>query len=305
MTKRESETAIHVENVSKRYGHIDALRDLTLTVEAGEIFGLVGANGAGKTTLIKILTGILRPDAGHVRVLGLDPRGDSHRLRAQIGYMPQESALYEDLTAVENVRFFAAGQRLQHATARADEVLAFVDLAGRRRDLAHTFSGGMKQRLSLACALVHRPRLLLLDEPSTGVDPKLRENMWAHFRKLTRNGATILMSTHQMDEVQHCDRAAIMRAGRVLACDTPRGLLARGAADVTIWRHGRSGQGGDEEAQPGGSVEAQPGSSVERHTLADYPTQLPRLLGADGVRRIEVVEPTLEQIVLDLIEEEK
>lgn len=285
----QPEIAIHVENASKAYGRIDALRDLSVTVHAGEIFGLVGANGAGKTTLIKVLTGILRPDAGRARVLGLDPRNDSHQLRAQIGYMPQEAALYEDLTALENVRFFAAGQHLAHAAARADEVLAFVDLAGRQRDLAHTFSGGMKQRLSLACALVHRPRLLLLDEPSTGVDPKLRESLWAHFRELADGGATILMSTHQMDEVQHCDRAAIMRNGHVLACDTPRGLLSRGAAAVAIWRNG----------------DAQPGSSVERHTLSDYPTQLPRLLGVDGaIRRIEVVEPTLEQIVLDLIEEE-
>lgn len=287
-----NETAIHVENVAKTYGRIHALRDLTLTVHPGEIFGLVGANGAGKTTLIKILTGILRPDAGRVRVLGLDPRRDAHQLRAQIGYMPQESALYEDLTALENVRFFAAGHRLAHAdadsaaAARAADVLAFVDLAGRQRDLAHTFSGGMKQRLSLACALVHRPRLLLLDEPSTGVDPKLRESMWAHFRELAEEGATILLSTHQMDEVQHCDRAAIMRDGRVLACDTPRGLLTRGAASVAIWRD-----------------DAQQAGAAERHTLADYPTQLPRLLGLGDVQRIEVVEPTLEQIVLELIEE--
>lgn len=288
-----NETAIHVENVSKSYGRIEALNDLTLTVRAGEIFGLIGANGAGKTTLIKILTGILRPDAGRVRVLGLDPRGEAHQLRAQVGYMPQESALYEDLTALENVRFFAAGHRLPSAgndaasaAARADEILAFVDLAGRQRDLAHTFSGGMKQRLSLACALVHRPRLLLLDEPSTGVDPKLRESMWAHFRELAEGGATILLSTHQMDEVQHCDRAAIMRDGRILACDTPRGLLTRGAASVAIWRN-----------------DAQQAGAAERHTLADYPTQLPRLLNLDDVQRIEVVEPTLEQIVLNLIEE--
>ena len=278
----QNESAIHVENVSKTYGRIQALNDFTLTVHPGEIFGLVGANGAGKTTLIKILTGILRPDAGRVRVLGLDPRAQAHRLRAQIGYMPQESALYEDLTALENVHFFAAGQHLANASARADEVLSFVGLAGRRRDLAHTFSGGMKQRLSLACALVHRPRLLLLDEPSTGVDPKLRESLWAHFRQLADGGATILLSTHQMDEVQHCDRAAIMRDGHILACDTPRGLLARGAAAVTIWRDGDG----------------------ERHTLSDYPTQLPRLLGVDdAIRRIEVIEPTLEQVVLDLIEE--
>ena len=278
----QPETAIQIEKVSKAYGRIQALRDLSLTVERGEIFGLVGANGAGKTTLIKILTGILRPDAGRVRVLDLDPQEDAHRLRAQIGYMPQESALYEDLTARENVRFFAAGQRLAQATARADEVLSFVELTERQRDLAHTFSGGMKQRLSLACALVHQPRLLLLDEPSTGVDPKLRESLWAHFRELADGGATIVMSTHQMDEVLHCDRAAIMRDGAVLACDTPRGLLARGAASVAVWRD----------------------DGVERHTLADYPTQLPRLLGVDEeVQRIEVMEPTLEQIVLNLIEE--
>jgi ABC-2 type transport system ATP-binding protein len=275
-----TEVAISVAGVRHRYGQLLALDELDLQVAPGEIFGLVGANGAGKTTLIKILVGILRPETGTVRVLGLDPVRDAVALRAQIGYMPQTPALYDDLTASENLRFFAAA----HAGARAatklvDAALREVGLLDRQNDLFHTLSGGMKQRLSLACALLRRPRLLLLDEPTTGVDPSLRARLWSYLRARAAAGATVLLSTHQMDEVGHCDRVAIIRNGRVLACDTPGRLLARGAATVTLWRDG----------------------APEEHRLYDYPEELPSLLGLQQVTRLEVALPSLEDIVLDLI----
>jgi ABC-2 type transport system ATP-binding protein len=275
--------AIIVNDVHKRYGNIEALSGLSLTVNEGEILGLLGANGAGKTTLIKVLIGMIRANAGSVSVLGLDPIQQAHEMRRQIGYMPQSPALYEDLSARDNVRFFARARKVDDLEKRLDEVFEFVNLAERQHDQVYGFSGGMKQRVSLACALVHKPRLLFLDEPSTGVDPKLRESLWSHFRELAEGGATILLSTHQMDEAFHCDRVALMRSGTVLACDAPRGLMARGKARVTIWRDGEK----------------------QTDVVDHYADQLPGLLGLDSsVNRIEIEEDSLEDVVLALIDAE-
>jgi ABC-2 type transport system ATP-binding protein len=272
--------SIVVENVSKNYGRIQALDGLSLSVQEGEIFGLLGANGAGKTTLIKVLIGALKADAGDVLVLGLDPTNDKFELRPQVGYMPQQPALYDDLSAHENVRFFGTARHIPNLSKRVDEILEFVNLGERATDPVHGFSGGMKQRVSLACALVHKPRLLLLDEPSTGVDPKLRESLWSHFTDMAKQGVTIVVCTHQMDEAFHCDRVAVMRAGKVLATDAPRKLLERGKAQVTLWRDG----------QP------------TTHLLHNYRDELPEMLGiTDRISRMEIQEDTLEDVVLSLI----
>ena len=280
------EDALRVAGVQKRYGRVTALDGVSLAVRRGEIFGLLGANGAGKTTLIKILVGAARPDAGTVTVLGLDPARQARALRRQIGYMPQAPALYEDLSPRENVRFFGRAHPLERPEERIDEVLAFTGLRERERDPVYGFSGGMKQRVSLACALVHRPRMLFLDEPTAGVDPKLREAFWQHFRDLAERGATLVVSTHLMDEALFCDRLAIMRDGAVLACDTPRNLLRRGRTLVSIWR----------------------GERVERRLVTDYPRQLPALLRPyqldPAIDRIEIEEDTLDTVVLDLIDEQ-
>jgi ABC-2 type transport system ATP-binding protein len=272
--------AIEVQNVFKQYGTVQALDGLSLEVQEGEIFGLLGANGAGKTTLIKVLVGALQADEGHVRVLGLDPDKQKHELRPKVGYMPQQAALYDDLSARDNVRFFGTARQIPNLKQRVDEVLEFLNLGDRAGDPVHDFSGGMKQRVSLACALVHQPRLLLLDEPSTGVDPKLRESLWSHFHDLTKQGVTIVVSTHQMDEAFHCDRVAVMRGGVVLAEDAPRGLLARGQSEVTLWHNGDS----------------------QTHQLTNYRHELPELLGVQSrVDKIEIYEDTLEDVVLNLI----
>ncbi|GIV95632.1 MAG: hypothetical protein KatS3mg057_0289 [Herpetosiphonaceae bacterium] len=280
---KESASAISVSGLRKLYGRFEALKDVSLTVERGEIFGLLGANGAGKSTLIKVLVGSLKPSAGSVQVLGLDPIKQAQLLRRQIGYMPQVPALYEDLSPRDNVRFFGKAHGLANLERRIDEVLEFVNLRSRERDPVYSFSGGMKQRVSLACALIHAPRLLLLDEPSAGVDPKLREAFWQHFRELAANGVTLLVSTHQMDEAFHCDRVAIMRDGLFLACDTPKNLMRRGRAQISIWR----------------------GAEVDRHAVTNYAEQLPGILRRynldPSITRVEIEEDTLEAIVLDMI----
>lgn len=276
------ENVIEIDGLRKQYGHIEALKGLSLHVAEGEIFGLLGANGAGKSTLIKALVGVTRSSGGTLRVLGRNPATESRKLRHEVGYMPQAPALYEDLSPRDNIRFFARAHRIPNLSERIDEVLNFTDLHDRQHDPVHGFSGGMKQRVSLACALVHEPRLLLLDEPSAGVDPKLREAFWQHFHKLTARGVTILISTHQLDEVTHCDRAAIMRAGEVLACDTPHGLLDRGRTHVTLSQNGTS----------------------HTETIDHAAESLPHLLGvADRWDRIEVRADTLEDVVLRLIDD--
>lgn len=278
--------AVEARDIRKRYGNAVALDGISITVERGEVFGLLGANGAGKTTLIKILAGAARATGGTARVLALDPATEALVLRRQLGYMPQAAALYEDLSPRDNVRFFAAPHFVPNLDARVDEVLEFTDLRAREREPVYRFSGGMKQRVSLACALVHRPDILFLDEPTAGVDPRLRETFWRHFRDLAASGVTIFLSTHLMDEALLCDRLAIVRDGALLACDTPRSLLARGVTQVSIWR----------------------GSTVRREAIADVATRLPQLLRADGldpdVTRIDLDADTLETIVLRMIEEQ-
>ena len=270
-------------DVHKRYKQVSALAGINLVVERGEIFGVLGPNGAGKTTLIKALVGSSRPNSGSVRVLGLDPRGAPAAVRRQIGYMPQAPALYEDLSPRHNLRFFGRAHGVETLEKRIDDTLDLIGLRARENDAVYGFSGGMKQRLSLACALLHEPKVLFLDEPTAGVDPKLREVFWQHFRDLASRGVTLLVSTHQMDEALLCHRLAILRAGRVLVSETPAELLRRGQSRVRVWR----------------------GEQFEETTMLDYRDQLPRLLQRSGldpaVRRIEVEHDSLDTIVLSLI----
>ena len=222
-----------MEGVRKTFGSISALDGLSLSVRPGMIYGLLGPNGSGKTTLIRALAGLIRADAGTVRVLGQAPRAAV--AAGAVGYMTQAAALYGELSIDENLRFFAALQGVPAAesTARIDAALSAVALLDRRRSVVGTLSGGMRTRVSLAATLLHRPALLLLDEPTVGVDPALRRDCWEHFRALARAGATILVSSHVMDEAARCDRLGLIRAGRLLAEGTVAELCARaGTADL-------------------------------------------------------------------------
>ncbi|MFQ5812854.1 MAG: ABC transporter ATP-binding protein [Anaerolineae bacterium] len=218
------DTIVKTKELSKHFGPIRAVDGLNLAVQAGEIYGLLGPNGSGKTTLIRLITGLLKPTSGSVTVLG--QAMPSKAVLAQVGYMTQVSALYEDLTLQENVAFFA--EMCGGASrVRIDEVVALADLQDRAGSLVRTLSGGMKQRTSLACALVHRPRLLLLDEPTVGVDPQLRATFWSYFRRLAGEGVTLVVSSHVMDEAERCDRLGFMRQGRLLAEGTAAELRAQ------------------------------------------------------------------------------
>ena len=272
--------AVELAHAGKRYGRIEALKSIDLTIRSGEIFGLLGPNGAGKTTLIRLLTGSTAPTSGSAKILGQAPRS----VRSQIGYMPQAPALYEDLSPRDNLRFFGRAHSIKSIESRIDELLDFSNLREREHDPVYAFSGGMKQRVSLACALVHRPRVLLLDEPTAGVDPRLRAEFWKHFRALAGAGATLLISTHQMDEAVLCDRLAVLSDGCVLACDTPRELLHRGRATIRVWR----------------------GAEVETTLVDNYRDALPGVLRPynldPSVTRIEIEQETMDHVVLSLIE---
>jgi ABC-2 type transport system ATP-binding protein len=223
--------AVEATDVHKRFGQVKALAGLTLSIHEGEIYGLLGPNGSGKTTLIRCLAGLLRPDAGRLAVFGVAPRVAVSAGR--VGYMTQGPALYADLTVDENLRFFAALHGVADVDRRIEESLRTVDLLDRVRSVVGSLSGGMRTRVSLASTLLHDPRLLLLDEPTVGVDPVLRRDFWTHFRGLAKKGVTILVSSHVMDEAARCDRLGLIRGGVVLAEGSANDLTARaGTSDL-------------------------------------------------------------------------
>ena len=216
--------SVETIRLNKAFGAIRAVAELDLQVQAGEIYGLLGPNGSGKTTLMRLLVGLAKADKGEVRVLGrLMP---DRALLAEVGYMTQAEALYSDLTARENVLFFAALSGVRTASW-IGEALELVELEARANDLVSSLSGGLRRRVSLACALVHRPRLLILDEPTVGVDPQLRVAFWEHFRRLAETGVTLVISSHVMDEAGRCDRLGFMREGRLIAEGSPDELRQR------------------------------------------------------------------------------
>jgi len=210
-----------MNGVEKRYGRIEALAGLGFDVRRGEMFGLIGADGAGKTTAIRLLCGLLRPDAGRISVLGLDPRHAHRQLTAKVGYLSQRFSLYGDLSVDENIAFFAEIHGLVRYGARRTRLLELTGLLPFRTRLADRLSGGMKQKLALACTLVHEPRVILLDEPTTGVDPVSRREFWKLLAEFLRQGITIIVSTPYLDEAERCHRVALLHEGRLLDLDNP------------------------------------------------------------------------------------
>ncbi|MEN8240386.1 MAG: ABC transporter ATP-binding protein [Chloroflexota bacterium] len=278
-------TTIVISDLHKAYGQVQAVAGISQQIDCGQIFGLLGPNGAGKTTLIRLLIGSTKATSGSISVLGLDPIRQKSALRRLIGYMPQTPTLYEDLTAYENIRFFGQAHPIANLADRVREVIEFVGLSERATDQVYKFSGGMKQRVSLACALVHQPQLLFLDEPTSGIDPKLREAFWAHFHQLTADGVTIILSTHQMDEAMNCDQLGVLYQGAFLAADSPRNLLLGSQTKIIV----------------------QKGAVREAYQVANTREELPSVLQQYGldpaVSQIAVEEDTLESVVLGMIQQ--
>ena len=218
--------AITLDHVVKRFGTTEAVRELSLSVGTGEMFGLIGPDGAGKTTTIRMICGLLRSDSGRITVLGHDPIRDHRALTGSVGYLSQRFSLYGDLSIDENIAFSAEIHGLRHYTDRRNRLLDMTQLTPFRSRLADNLSGGMKQKLALACTLVHEPSLVLLDEPTTGVDPISRREFWKLLSEFRAEGVTIVMATPYLDEAERCSRVALIHEGRLLADDTPDALRA-------------------------------------------------------------------------------
>ncbi len=225
-----SALAVETRGLGKRFDSVEAVRALDLTVREGEMFGLVGPDGAGKTTTIRMLCGVLGPTSGQASVLGYDLVREVDEIKIRIGYLSQKFSLYGDLTVDENIEFFAGIHLVPDFRRRREELLEFTRLTPFRGRLAERLSGGMRQKLALACTLIHTPRLIFLDEPTTGVDPVSRRDFWTILSSLLRSGITIVMATPYMDEAERCSRVGLLGGGKLLAADTPHNikLLMRG-----------------------------------------------------------------------------
>jgi len=293
-----AELAIHARGLAKSFGDRQAVRDLSIDVPTGTIYGFLGPNGSGKTTTIRMLCGLLTPDAGEGACLGYDLLRETAKIKRDVGYMPQRFGLYDDLTVRENLEFVARMYDLPRPRQAAKEMIARMGLGDRERQLAGQLSGGWKQRLTLASCILHEPRLLLLDEPTAGVDPKARREFWDEIHALSRNGITVLVSTHYTDEAQRCDQIGYMSAGRLLVHGSVDDVVR--SAGIAAWRI----SGPDVElliaaikSLPG--VETAALFGTELHVAGSDVDLVERGLGEIRRQhgcRVERTEPTLEDV---------
>jgi ABC-2 type transport system ATP-binding protein len=305
-----SADAVRFTGVAKKFDATVALAGLTFDVRRGEMFGLIGPDGAGKTTAIRLLCGLLHPDAGTVRVLGVDPVGQRAEVTQGVGYLSQRFSLYGDLTIDENVEFFAELHGVEDYLPRREQLLEMTRLTPFRDRLASKLSGGMKQKLALACTLVHEPALVVLDEPTTGVDPISRREFWKLLSEFLARGVTIVMSTPYLDEAERCTRVALMHEGQVLAVDEPgrlRQQLSGGLVEV-VAAHAAAAV--DAVAALDGVVDARTfGDRLHVRLARDgtaavdaFATALRPLLADADVR---TVEPSLEDVFIATLEEKE
>ena len=297
--------AIDVQGLSKRFGALQAVDNISLQIEQGHITGVLGPNGSGKTTTLRMLCGLLTPDNGSGQVLGLDFPAEARAIKRQTGYMTQRFSLYEDLTIEENLAFIARVYSLDRISERVDEQLENLGLTNRRKQLAGTLSGGWKQRLALAAAVMHEPRLLLLDEPTAGVDPQARRDFWDAIHRLADQGITVMVSTHYMDEAERCHEIAYIFNGRLIARGTAEEVI-RQSGLVTFEAEGpRADRLSRELAGKQGVCSVAPfGQTL--HVSGTDRGELERLIAPyrrDPYRWTEV-EPTLEDVFIRLLHRE-
>ena len=301
---------IEVSGLEKRFGALKAVGGLSFAVQPGEIFGLVGPDGAGKTTTMRMLASVMKPDAGSIIIDGIDVLAFPEQAKRHVSYMPQRFGLYDDLTVDENIRFYADLFEVPPLVwrARADAMLAAADMTPFRKRLAGQLSGGMKQKLGLTCSLVHTPRVLLLDEPTTGVDPMSRREFWQILYSLRGEGVAMLISTAYLDEAERCDRLAMLHEGAMMYCDTPAGLKAHmpGAMLEIVTAEPRRAQDAV-RALPGvlGVLLVGIGIHVHLDRIERRP-QVTAALEAAGVAvsASEEVAPSIEDLFVALLEQQ-
>jgi ABC-2 type transport system ATP-binding protein len=308
MTTATPSTVIRAARVSRAFGHVDAVMNLDLDIRTGEIFGLVGPDGAGKTTVMRMLAGVLLPDSGSIELAGVDVVAEPERAKSLLSYMPQRFGLYEDLSVDENIFFygelFAVPREARRR--RGAELLEAAGMTPFRRRLAGALSGGMKQKLGLVCALIHTPSVLLLDEPTTGVDPVSRRDFWGILYKLREEGVTIVLSTAYMDEAERCSRLALLHGGRIRQCDTPS-RLKRNMTGVLLAIIGRDPRAMHTlvESMPGvfGALLMGDRVHVRVDDAALRSDQIREMLRAHDMEplRIERIEPSIEDVFVALV----
>ena len=313
MTGAASELAVETRGLTRRFGKVVAVDHLDLQVRRGELYGFLGPNGAGKSTTLRMLCGILQPSEGDGWVLGIDLRREPERIKSAIGYMSQRFSLYDDLTVDENLAFYARIYEVPRAErgARITQMMRLADLVGRERQLAGQLSGGYRQRLALSCALVHRPRLIFLDEPTAGVDPVSRRTFWALIRHLADGGTTIVVTTHYMDEAELCDTLGFIYQGRLIAQGPPARIksetFARDVLELEVDETARAAEAlGDWDAieevvrvgarlriilAPGGPAPEVVASTLQARGI--------------GVRWIRAVEPSVEDLFVSFVDKER
>jgi ABC-2 type transport system ATP-binding protein len=307
---RLMEYAIEISGLTKKFGDFVAVDNLDLRVRVGEIFGFLGPNGAGKTTTIRMMCGLMRQSKGTIRIYGYSIPEERSELIKITGYMAQRFSLYEDLSVYENMEFFGKlyGLNGENLRSRIRELLEFLDLKDVKDRLAGRLSGGMKQRLALGVALIHRPKLLVLDEPTAGVDPPIRRAFWEYLRGLNKEGTTILVTTHYMDEAENCDRIGLMNRGRLVAEGTPKELKRRvfGGDLVQVVLEGYIQGGVIKDFLNVKDLKYVGGETVLRIILKDASKELPsmlRRLDSMGlkVQSAEPINVTLEEVFIELV----
>lgn len=311
MSGESREVVIRARQLTKRFGKLAAVDHLDLTIRRGEVYGFLGPNGSGKSTTIRMLCGLLLPTEGEIEVLGLSIPKDAEALRRRMGYMTQKFSLYDDLTVGENLRFVAKIHGLVGATidARCAELYAQYDLESLRDRLAGTMSGGQRQRLALAAAVLHKPELLFLDEPTSAVDPQSRREFWDSLFALAATGTTLLVSTHYMDEAERCHRLAVLDSGRLVADGTPRELMDAlpGRALLVESEVPRQAQA-LLAASPLVRFSAQVGTSLRVLAVdeVDVQARVGRALSDAGIRaQVTPTEPNLEDVFVDVTQHAK
>jgi len=298
---------IEVRELTRRFGSFVAVDHVSFDVREGEIFGYLGANGAGKSTTIRMMCGLLSPSSGTARVAGIDVGRDPERVKRVIGYMSQKFSLYPDLQVLENLEFFAGMYGLggRQFDRRADDLLALMSLSSVRRARTSDLPGGYRQRLALACSILHEPRILFLDEPTAGVDPSARRDFWRLVRSLAAQGTTVLVTTHYMDEAEYCDRVGLMVDGKLAALDTPAGLKEHFIKDAMLEVHTVDDRLRSSISQMPGVRSVEPFGSAwhvrVRHDMSI--DQIVDAIVALGVSRVDVesVSPTLEDVFLEVV----
>jgi ABC-2 type transport system ATP-binding protein len=305
------QTLIDVHDLQRAFGDIHAVDGISFSVSAGEIYGMVGPDGAGKTTTMRLLCGALKADSGRVTIDGIDLADQPEQVRERIGYLPQRFSLYGELTVMENLRFFAEVRGLgrDEWLPRAREILTFVGLDEFASRRAEALSGGMRQKLGLAAALIHRPRVLLLDEPTGGVDPVTRQAFWQLLFRLLREGVAVLISTPYMDEASRCSRLGFLNQGRLMVEGSPQGIEARlqgrileveGGPRATLERVARR----DPDVESAHAFGDRLRLRLSREVSAEIRSRLQNAMAGGGanVGRLEVSPPTIEDVFIQLLE---